>query len=425
MPSVTLPSATDKDIVRNALPTSKILTAAVARLYVAYPQPDEWTYSNIWGAVALCRDSQKNNSFFIRIVDITYRSGVIWEQELYEGFEYVNDKPFFHTFETDEYLAGLLFVDLSEADNFYKKITHLGPIQRPDRRLIDESGFPVPVFLNNSDTLDQLGSQQWHDVLAQLKELGITEEEIYQNQGLLEEFLKQYKESPASTRQTVPPPPPRPRPKAPSTLSSTRNTTRRVPPPPPPPPASGTRRAPPPPPPPRKKASASPRPSYPTAPSHATITPSAMAPPPPPPPPPPPASAPAPSSHDSMQASAAAVPPPPPPPPAPPAPMAPPPPPPASPGSPMPVGAVPKSGDGRANLMASIRATGGFGNLKKGGTLRKVDTEKAPSGHTPASSPETAKTGTPDLASSLAAALQQRKTAMQSDDEHESDDEWE
>lgn len=25
----------------------------------------------------------------------------MWEQELFEGFEYVNDKPFFHTFETD------------------------------------------------------------------------------------------------------------------------------------------------------------------------------------------------------------------------------------------------------------------------------------------------------------------------------------
>lgn len=25
----------------------------------------------------------------------------MWEQELFEGFEYMNDKPFFHTFETD------------------------------------------------------------------------------------------------------------------------------------------------------------------------------------------------------------------------------------------------------------------------------------------------------------------------------------
>lgn len=27
--------------------------------------------------------------------------GVIWEQELYNGFEYIKDCAFFHTFETD------------------------------------------------------------------------------------------------------------------------------------------------------------------------------------------------------------------------------------------------------------------------------------------------------------------------------------
>lgn len=28
-------------------------------------------------------------------------TGVIWEQELYDGFEYMKDASFFHSFETD------------------------------------------------------------------------------------------------------------------------------------------------------------------------------------------------------------------------------------------------------------------------------------------------------------------------------------
>lgn len=28
-------------------------------------------------------------------------AGVIWEQELYNNFEYAEDAPFFHSFETD------------------------------------------------------------------------------------------------------------------------------------------------------------------------------------------------------------------------------------------------------------------------------------------------------------------------------------
>ncbi|KAI9313414.1 hypothetical protein BX666DRAFT_684680 [Dichotomocladium elegans] len=119
MPSATILSEEDKQLVRNAVPTSKITTAAVARLFVASPDPNRWSYSNVWGAAAFYLENQR---------------GVLWEQELYEGFDYTNDKPFFHTFETDDYLAGLLFVDEGEADRFYKKVMH-----RNSRRTHDAS----------------------------------------------------------------------------------------------------------------------------------------------------------------------------------------------------------------------------------------------------------------------------------------------
>ncbi|OAD07496.1 hypothetical protein MUCCIDRAFT_123792, partial [Mucor lusitanicus CBS 277.49] len=100
----------------------KIFTAGVARLHVASPDPSKWTYSQVWGAAVFCIDKTKNNSFFIRLVDIQNGSGVIWEQELYEGFNYVKDASYFHSFETDDCLTALEFVDEGEADAFYKKV---------------------------------------------------------------------------------------------------------------------------------------------------------------------------------------------------------------------------------------------------------------------------------------------------------------
>ena len=57
-------------------------------------------------------------SYFIRIYDVT-KSQKVWEQELYNGFNYVaNMKPFFHFFEADEGFAGLNFASEQEANKF-------------------------------------------------------------------------------------------------------------------------------------------------------------------------------------------------------------------------------------------------------------------------------------------------------------------
>ncbi|KAI7880394.1 WH1-domain-containing protein [Lichtheimia hyalospora FSU 10163] len=464
MPSVTLPTAQDKNIVRKALPTSKILTAAVARLYVASPDPTRWSYSNVWGAAAFCKDRSKNDSFFIRLIDIENHKGVLWEQELFEGFEYVNDKPFFHTFETDDCLAGLLFVDEGEAETFYKKVMHRDSIKvdgdqgkggfikkmgHRKSRGIDKNQISVPSEFRHVGHIGytpdkgfsiENNDPEWNGVFEQLRSLGITADEISQNQDFIHEFLQQHKGSAPTKRTTATAPPPPP-------PSRARTTTKKTPPPPPPPPSS--RRAPPPPPPPRRTGNGRTPPPPPVArptnppstappqlPSRGTRqmqSPSRPNVPPPPPPPPQPA----------MGGNA---PPPPPPPPPPPMGGAPPPPPPPPPpggnmatSPPPPPSNVPASNDGRSNLMASIRATGGFSSLKKGGTLRSVPADASPSS-SPGSSARTATAvgagaavggaaaaaGSGDLASSLAAVLQQRKTAMQSDDESDDDDdEWE
>jgi Wiskott-Aldrich syndrome protein len=76
--------------------------------------------------------------------------------------------------------------------------------------------------------------------------------------------------------------------------------------------------------------------------------------------------------------------------------------------------------DGRNNLMAAIRSTGGFGSLKKSGTLKAAAINQPESA--PVRSFSQSNPSKNDMTSSLAAALQQRKTALQSDGSDDSDD---
>ena len=48
--------------------------------------------------------------------------GVIWDQEIYDQWNYNQDRTFFHTFETEQYLTGLSFADEKEAKTFLKKM---------------------------------------------------------------------------------------------------------------------------------------------------------------------------------------------------------------------------------------------------------------------------------------------------------------
>jgi Wiskott-Aldrich syndrome protein len=43
---------------------------------------------------------------------------------MYQGFQYAQAAPFFHTFETDDYVAGLSFADDNEAKDFFSKVLY-------------------------------------------------------------------------------------------------------------------------------------------------------------------------------------------------------------------------------------------------------------------------------------------------------------
>jgi len=93
------------------------LASAVVQVFVTQgPYHDRWNKKTM-GIACFVKDSNLR-SYFIRIYDVT-KGQKVWEQELYNGFNYVaNVKPFFHFFEADDGIAGLNFASEQEAVKF-------------------------------------------------------------------------------------------------------------------------------------------------------------------------------------------------------------------------------------------------------------------------------------------------------------------
>ena len=102
MPSQSILTKEEKDKVKAAVPSSsfKVQTAALARIYYAYPNPKEWSYTGLQGAIAFVHDSSRNAPYF-RMVDLDGTRGITWEHECYDGFELFQDRPYFHSFAGD------------------------------------------------------------------------------------------------------------------------------------------------------------------------------------------------------------------------------------------------------------------------------------------------------------------------------------
>ena len=102
MPAHSTVTSDDKSKIKSSLPQPqyKILTASLARVYYAYPDPSSWSYAGMQGALVLVRDNNISG-FALKMVDLAGTRGVVWEHELYEPFEYNQDRPFFHSFAGD------------------------------------------------------------------------------------------------------------------------------------------------------------------------------------------------------------------------------------------------------------------------------------------------------------------------------------
>ena len=313
MPS--LLSDADRGTVKRAVPkaSNKIHAVAVARLYVAHPNQSKWTYTGLQGAAVLS-DDLVGNTFWIKLVDISVGTsrfltgclkytdfapqpsnrGVIWDQEIYDTFVYNHDRTFFHSFEIEECLTGLSFVDEKEARQFKKKMDEreknaskatkaqpfastrgagVIPVVNGTKSHSLLGGFsnllhghrhssnpvvhPLPQSINTqsrpssqpsrpgSSSID-LADPSWRPILDDLIQMGITEEEIRNNADFIKDYVKEKKAQETSQgtsgtldgakQSRVAPPPPI----APPSMLSPQNTgatssSRRGPPPAPPP----------------------------------------------------------------------------------------------------------------------------------------------------------------------------------------------
>ena len=123
MPSIL--SDDDKQTVKRTVPkaSNKIHAVAVAKLYIAHPaKRGRWVYTGLQGAAVLANDLV-GNTYFIKLVDVSPANrGVLWDQEIYDSFQYNQDRTFFHSFELEQCMAALSFVDEKEARQFKKKM---------------------------------------------------------------------------------------------------------------------------------------------------------------------------------------------------------------------------------------------------------------------------------------------------------------
>lgn len=265
----------DKEKIKRVIPkaNNKIIDATVARLYIAYPDPTKWVYTGLMGAIALV-DDLVGHTFFLKLVDITGHRGVIWDQELYVNFEYNQDRKFFHTFEIEDCLVGLLFEDTNDASHFYKRVINKSKYGSSatvknksaialKERVGSTPGHQAPgprgefMDVNTAQRArrakgvlyyDDVPPPEWRSLYAELESAGITEDMIADNR----EFIKDYIAKQGGPLVGLEPPIPRKFQRKhevehsspePTRVSSVASKAKKAPPPPPPPgvaPASST-----------------------------------------------------------------------------------------------------------------------------------------------------------------------------------------
>lgn len=217
----------DKAKLKRVIPknSNKILDAAVARLYIAYPDPNTWNYTGLTGAIVLV-DDLVGHTFFLKLVDIIGNRGVLWDQELYVNFEYNQDRVFFHSFEIEDCCVGLLFEDKHEASRFYKKVIsrekHGSKLtvnnknaialkkKLPDPESSGKVGLrgDMSVISEDKPSSDITSSQrtrrtkgiiyyddvpppEWRSFYKELESAGISEDMIADNREFIKDYIRQ------------------------------------------------------------------------------------------------------------------------------------------------------------------------------------------------------------------------------------------
>ncbi|ESN91717.1 hypothetical protein HELRODRAFT_165783 [Helobdella robusta] len=114
-PSLVLKASENAVLFQLTGPKCVALASAVVQVYLADPPFTKWNKRYV-GVATFIKDNGKR-SYYIRVYDIDSRY-LIWEQELYNQFEYKVLRSFFHSFDTDDCPAGLNFCNDEEARLF-------------------------------------------------------------------------------------------------------------------------------------------------------------------------------------------------------------------------------------------------------------------------------------------------------------------
>lgn len=95
-----------------------MLASVAARLYFAEKGSKQWKRIQEAAALTL-NQSTRNGAYYFSLIDLNRRTSE-WSQEIYLDFKYNRDKEYFHSFEGDKGMFGILFADVNEADKFYE-----------------------------------------------------------------------------------------------------------------------------------------------------------------------------------------------------------------------------------------------------------------------------------------------------------------
>ncbi|KAG8548962.1 hypothetical protein GDO81_023386 [Engystomops pustulosus] len=138
VPSVLLQAQENQKVFQMLGRKCMTLATTVAQLLLS-PNNDHWIKQGC-GVVCIVKDNPKR-SYFIRFYDITEEK-LVWEQEIYQQFAYSSPRPYFHTFPSDEYQAGLNFASEEEAENFRAVVEE--KMQKRQHRQERRSTLPLP-----------------------------------------------------------------------------------------------------------------------------------------------------------------------------------------------------------------------------------------------------------------------------------------
>ncbi|OUM58812.1 hypothetical protein PIROE2DRAFT_15834 [Piromyces sp. E2] len=142
-------NATEEKLITDNLKRFQVMCKAVARLYFAHPDRNNWSYVNL-GAITVVYDNA--GAYFLKLIDIQRNGELLFEYPISKRLKYKGECSFFHSFYTDNFAAGLSFADENEANAFLRCVLQYMnqvPVSRSSKTTSIISG---PIAIPNAQS---------------------------------------------------------------------------------------------------------------------------------------------------------------------------------------------------------------------------------------------------------------------------------